>query len=85
MPGQQAEVNLRTYLTVGQAAAFLGVSRDTLRNWDRRGKVAAHRHPVNGYRLYRREDLAALVSHISAQKKPAPPSARREAAQRGDR
>jgi len=55
---------LNDYLTVGEAARFLGVSPSTLRNWDRAGKVKAGRHPVNGYRLYRREDLQRLMGQI---------------------
>ena len=56
--------NLRDYLTVSEAADFLGVSAATLRNWDRAGKVRATRHPVNGYRLYRREDLSNLLKKV---------------------
>ncbi len=48
------------YLTVNDAAAFLGVSGATLRNWDRSGKLKAFRHPANGYRLYSMEDLIAF-------------------------
>ena len=39
---------LNEYLTVGEAAAFLGVSKDTLRRWDRAGKLEARRHPITG-------------------------------------
>jgi DNA (cytosine-5)-methyltransferase 1 len=53
------------YLTVGEAADLLGVSPGTLRNWDRTGKLKPHRHPVNRYRLYRREDLEALLARVN--------------------
>lgn len=53
--------SLSDYLTVSQAATFLGVSASTLRNWDRLGKVAARRHPVNGYRLYLQTDLVRML------------------------
>ena len=56
--------NLRDYLTVSEAAEYLGVSASTLRNWDRAGKVWAIRHPVNGYRLYRKEELANLLEKV---------------------
>lgn len=49
------------YLTVSQAAAFLGVSPWTLRNWDRAGKLKPRRHPKNGYRIYRQDDLTAVL------------------------
>ena len=32
-------LKLSEYLTVGEAAAWLGVPRSTLRNWDKVGKV----------------------------------------------
>jgi MerR family copper efflux transcriptional regulator len=53
--------NLGEYLTVKAAAQFLGISSETLRNWDQAGKLKAVRHPVNGYRLYRQEQLEALL------------------------
>jgi excisionase family DNA binding protein len=57
------------YLTVAEAAEYLGVSPATLRNWDRSGKLKASRHPLNDYRLYRREDLDRLLVGISLTKK----------------
>ncbi|MCL4190205.1 MAG: MerR family DNA-binding transcriptional regulator [Thermoguttaceae bacterium] len=41
------------YLRISQAAEYLGAPPDTLRNWENVGKIAAHRHPEDGYRLYR--------------------------------
>lgn len=52
------------FLTVSQAAALLGVSPSTLRNWDRMGKLKATRHPINAYRLYRRSDLDGLLKSL---------------------
>jgi excisionase family DNA binding protein len=49
------------YLTVGQAAKYLGVSAWTLRYWDRTGKLKPGRHPLSRYRLYRRDQLAAVL------------------------
>ncbi|HEX4072444.1 MAG TPA: ATP-binding protein [Planctomycetaceae bacterium] len=49
------------YRTVGEAAAFLGISAATLRNWDRSGKLKPRRHPQNGYRIYLHEDLVAVL------------------------
>ena len=52
---------LRDFLRISEAAEYLGVSPNTLRNWERAGKIEAHRHPVNQYRLFKREDLAAVL------------------------
>lgn len=60
----EATLNLANYLTVGEAAEQLGVSRSTLRNWDRTGKLKPYRHPVNGYRLYLHEELDRLLDQI---------------------
>ena len=55
---------LNAYMTVAQAAAHLGVSPSTLRNWDREGKLKAARHPLNRYRLYRAIDLDKIRSKV---------------------
>lgn len=60
-----ADSRVLDYLTVGEAATTLGVSRSTLRNWDRAGKLKAHRHPINGYRLYKRTELETLLHEIN--------------------
>ena len=55
---------LDSFLTVKDAAEYLGVSPNTLRNWGREGKVPEHRNPINGYRLFKISDLDALVRRI---------------------
>lgn len=55
---------LDTYLTIREAAEFLGVSANTLRNWGRDGKVPMHRNPINDYRLFKRVDLERLLKSI---------------------
>src|SRR5436305_15325846 len=62
---------LNGYLTVKEAAAFLGASPATLRNWDRAGKLTPCRHPVNGYRLYCKEDLERILRQAEARDGPA--------------
>lgn len=56
--------NLQQYLTIAEAATFLGVTPNTLRNWGRQDKIVEHRHPVNNYRLYKRTDLEARVQAV---------------------
>jgi MerR family transcriptional regulator, copper efflux regulator len=58
-------VKLRDYLRISDAAEYLGVSPNTLRNWENAGKVVAVRHPVNGYRLFKRQDLDALLKKVT--------------------
>ena len=55
---------LSDYLRISDAAQYLGVSPNTLRNWVNAGKIAALRHPVNAYRLFKQEDLAVLLKQV---------------------
>jgi excisionase family DNA binding protein len=51
-------------LTIKAAAELLGVSEQTLRRWDEAGKLRARRHPMNGYRLYPRDEVLAVKRRI---------------------
>lgn len=55
---------LSDYIRISDAAEYLGVSPNTLRNWVNAGKIAAIRHPVNDYRLFKTEDLDALLKLV---------------------
>ena len=56
--------NLQEYMTIKDAAEFLGVTPNTLRNWGVAGKITEYRHPINNYRLYKPEDLARLLANV---------------------
>jgi molybdopterin-binding protein len=45
----------QTTLTIGEAAAELGVSADTIRRWDRAGRIRTTRDTRNRRRVPRRE------------------------------
>lgn len=55
-------------LTIKEAAEIIGVSEMTLRRWDKAGKFSPHRHPVNGYRVYRRQNVLKLRKQIESGK-----------------
>ena len=57
---------LKDFLRISEAAEYLGVSPNTLRNWENAGKIAAHRHPVNGYRLFKQKELDALLRPVQS-------------------
>ena len=42
---------------------------NTLRNWVNAEKIVAVRHPVNDYRLFKREDLDTLLKKVAAASK----------------
>ncbi|MHB1089444.1 MAG: MerR family DNA-binding transcriptional regulator [Acidimicrobiales bacterium] len=54
----------KLYITIKQASKILSVTPLTLRNWDKNGKLKAHRHPMNNYRVYKIEDLEKVISEI---------------------
>ena len=56
---------LNQYLTITDAAEYLGVSPNTLRNWGRDGKLTMYRNPINGYRLFQQSDLDELLEKIA--------------------
>ena len=45
-----------THLSIGKAAKYLGVSIDTLRRWEKKGKLSTHRSP-GGHRYFLKKDL----------------------------
>ena len=55
---------LNEYLTVAEAAAYIGCSADTLRRWDRANKLPARRHPVTGFRLYLSHELDEFLREV---------------------
>ncbi len=56
--------NLSEYLSISEAAKFIGVTPLTLRNWDKAGKLKAIRNPINGYRMYDKGELETFLLHI---------------------
>ena len=61
---------LRDYLRIAEAAEYLGVSPNTLRNWENAGKLVAYRHPLNKYRLFKKAELDALLRKVRKPNRP---------------
>ena len=55
---------INEYIRIKDAAQFLGVSENTLRNWEKEKKISVYRNPLNRYRLYHKEDLEQLLGTI---------------------
>jgi excisionase family DNA binding protein len=52
---------LSDYMHTSEAAEYLGVHDNTIRNWAARGELPMHRNPANSYRLFKRSDLDAFL------------------------
>src|ERR687886_146493 len=59
IPGRRAPASDPEWLTLGQAAKYLGVAQSTIRKWSDQGRVPAFYTP-GGHRRYRRRDLVLL-------------------------
>jgi MerR family copper efflux transcriptional regulator len=55
---------LDEFVTIKEAAEFLGVSPNTLRNWHRDKKIPVYRSPISNYRLFKKKDLEKLLRQI---------------------
>jgi DNA-binding transcriptional MerR regulator len=47
-------------LRIGDVARLLGITIDTLRNWERNGLIVVPHDPANGYRLYSQTEIGRL-------------------------
>ena len=59
-PNRRPATGEPEWLTLGQAAKFLGVAQSTIRKWSDQGRVPAFYTP-GGHRRYRRRDLDMFV------------------------
>ena len=48
---------MKEYYSISEVADLLSVSKETLRRWDRNGKLQAVREPMSNYRVYRKDQL----------------------------
>ncbi|MDQ3022377.1 MAG: MerR family transcriptional regulator [Bacteroidota bacterium] len=53
---------MANYLTLDETSKKIGVSKETLRRWDRSGKFECVRHPVSKYRMYKEENVISFVN-----------------------
>lgn len=61
---------LHEYLRIKEAAEYLGVAANTLRNWEAAGKISVYRHPVNNYRLFKVNELDKLLRKTEQSRTP---------------
>jgi len=47
----------KEYFSISEVSTILSVSKETLRRWDKNGKLVPTRHPINNYRVYHRSQL----------------------------
>ena len=55
---------MNKYITLSEASELLGKSKETLRRWDREGKLSAVREPISNYRVYRKDQVELIFSNF---------------------
>ena len=50
------------YITLSEASELIGKSKETLRRWDREGKLSAVREPMSNYRVYLKNEVLKQFS-----------------------
>jgi len=53
---------MEKYYSIAEVADLLSVSKETLRRWDRNGKLSAMREPMSNYRVYHKDQLKIFDS-----------------------
>ncbi len=56
---------MKEYLTLSEVAEFVGKSKETLRRWDREGKLTAVREPMSNYRVYKRDQIEIFFKEFT--------------------
>ena len=55
---------MNNYITLSETSKLIGKSKETLRRWDREGKLIAVREPISNYRVYRKKDIQELMGEL---------------------
>ncbi len=58
---------MEKYYSLSEASEVLGKSKETLRRWDRAGKLSAIREPISNYRVYKKEQLSLFSDFLSGE------------------
>jgi len=70
-PGRRASGSDPDWLTLGQAAKYLGVAQSTIRKWSDQGLLPAFYTP-GGHRRFRRRDLDDFLTRSGRAGRPGP-------------
>ena len=55
-------ISLSKYYSIHEFSKTIGVSAQTLRNWDKNGKLHPHHTTASGYRYYSEEQLNQILN-----------------------
>ena len=55
---------MREYISIKETANLVGVSRQTLRKWEKQGDLLPYRNPINNYRMYKIEQIETFIEDM---------------------
>ena len=55
---------MRKFMSIKEAADALGVSTQTLRNWEKSGELIPYRNPINKYRMYKVSQIESFIEEM---------------------
>ena len=55
---------MEEFLTIRKVSRILGVTPQTLRNWEKKGIFVPYRNPVNNYRVYKTSQVNSLLEKM---------------------
>lgn len=55
---------MKDFITLTEASELIGKSKETLRRWDREGKLSAAREPISNYRVYKKEQFELFSDFV---------------------
>lgn len=65
MPTSSLKMRRKAYLNTAEVAELLGITKQTVLNWIRQGRVVEpERNPVNNYRMWSESDVQRLRDMI---------------------
>lgn len=65
MPNQSLKTRRMAYLNTAEVAELFGITKQTVLNWIRQGKIVEpERNPVNNYRLWSESDVQRVRDMI---------------------
>jgi len=57
-------LNFKDFLNIKEAAQFIGVTPNTMRNWEKEKRITTYARPFDKRRLYKKEDLENYLTLI---------------------
>jgi DNA (cytosine-5)-methyltransferase 1 len=55
---------MNEFMTLSEVSEYIEKSKETLRRWDKEGKLSAVREPISNYRVYKKTEVDSLFSEF---------------------